>query len=514
MNTTPISPIILMILDGWGHSTKIKGNAISVAKTPTIDKLWNTYPKTLLNASGEDVGLPNNQMGNSEVGHTTIGAGRIINQDLVKISKAINNKEFFNNHKLHNIYKHSFNNKSKVHIIGLCSNGGVHSHIDHLKALIQIAKQYSVHTCLHLITDGRDTQPKQAKLFIQEILNNIKENENIKICTISGRYYSMDRDCRWSRTEKAYKTLVEKSLNQNDSTDIISIINKYYQENISDEFIPPTKISTDNIADNDGLIFFNFRPDRIRQLLHSFAKPNFKGFNRKNLKNLALTTFTEYDSTLQIPIVFPNELKTNFLGQIISNNGLKQLRLAETEKYAHVTYFFNGGVEEPFPGEDRELIPSPKVDTYDLTPEMSANQLTDSLIKAINQNIYQFIVINYANPDMIGHTGNMQATIEAIEIVDQCISKVIKTINNTNYILIITADHGNADYMLTENNKPCTSHSLNPVPFILINANDHSELQSNGSLANIAPTILDILNIDIPNEMNKTSLINRITIQV
>nr|QCI03976.1 Phosphoglycerate mutase [Antithamnionella ternifolia] len=509
MNNKSISPIILMILDGWGHSNTIKGNAIQLANTPTIDKLWDSYPNTLLNASGEDVGLPHQQMGNSEVGHTTIGAGRIINQDLVKISKSITNKDFFNKNKLHNIYKYSFKQKSKVHIIGLCSNGGVHSHINHLKALIQISKQYKVRTCLHLITDGRDTLPKQAKLFIQEIIDTIINSDNIEICTISGRYYSMDRDCRWSRTEKAYKAMVEHSYNIDYSKNILSIIDQYYDQNISDEFLPPTKTSTSSIIDNDSLIFFNFRPDRIRQLLHSFAKPHFKGFQKKDLKNLMLTTFTEYDSTLSIPIVFPNELKKNFLGQIISNRGLKQLRLAETEKYAHVTYFFNGGIEEPFPGENRELIPSPKVETYDLAPEMSAYQLTNSLIDAINKQLYQFIVINYANPDMIGHTGKMDSTVEAIEIVDQCIQNVLKTVEDTNSILIITADHGNADYMVTEHDKPCTSHSLNPVPFILV-SNSHvnkTQLHSNGSLADIAPTILDILDIDIPNEMNGKSLI-------
>jgi len=514
MNNKSISPIILMILDGWGYSNTVKGNAVNLAKTPTIDKLWEICPKTLLNASGEDVGLPNKQMGNSEVGHTTIGAGRIINQDLVKISKSIKNKDFFNNHKLHNAYKYAYEQNSKVHIIGLCSNGGVHSHINHLKALIQISKQYQINTCLHIITDGRDTLPKQAKIFIQEILEEIKEYHNINIATVSGRYYSMDRDCRWSRTEKAYKALIENTSESNKSNDILSIIDQYYLNNISDEFIPPTKLSNDNIVNNDSLIFFNFRPDRIRQILHSFAKPNFKGFPVKNIKDLMLTTFTEYDSTLSIPIVFPNEINVNFLGQIISNNGLKQLRLAETEKYAHVTYFFNGGIEEPFPGENRELIASPKVETYDLTPEMSAYQLTESLIQAINKDIYKLIVINYANPDMIGHTGNMNATIEAIEIVDQCIKKVLENIRKTNHVLIITSDHGNADYMLTEDNKPCTSHSINPVPFILVNNKEtnYNILKKEGSLADIAPTILKMLKLEIPNEMNGTSLINQINI--
>ena len=511
MTHKSICPIVLTILDGWGYSENTVGNAIQLANTPTIDKISKIYPKTLLSASGEDVGLPDQQMGNSEVGHTTIGAGRIINQDLVRIGKSIKTKAFFNNNQLHNIYKNSNPLQSKVHIIGLCSNGGVHSHIEHLKALIEIAKQYETLTCLHLITDGRDTQPKEAKIFIQEIIDIIKKYKNIIICTISGRYYSMDRDCRWSRTEKAYKILVENEKSINQSKDIISIIDQYYQQDISDEFIPPTRIQNGNIIDNDSIIFFNFRPDRIRQLLHSFAKPNFKGFNTRSLKNLILTTFTEYDSTLSIPTIFPPETHNNFLGEIISNNSLKQLRLAETEKYAHVTYFFNGGIEEPFPGEDRELIPSPKVETYDLTPEMSAYQLTNSLIQAIDKQIYKFIVINYANPDMIGHTGNLEATIKSIEIVDKCVKQVLEKIIDVNGTLIITADHGNADYMLTTENKPCKSHSTNPVPFILISNNQSYSniLKEYGSLADIAPTILDLLNLDIPNEMNGKSLITK-----
>nr|QCI04365.1 Phosphoglycerate mutase [Antithamnion hubbsii] len=516
MNHQKISPIILTILDGWGYSTNTKGNAIKLANTPTIDKLWCNYPKTLLNASGQDVGLPNKQMGNSEVGHTTIGAGRIINQDLVRISKSIENKDFFKSSIIHEMYKKAVQLKSKIHLIGLCSNGGVHSHINHLKALIEISRQYNALTCLHLITDGRDTNAKEAKIFIQEIINLINNIDQIQICTISGRYYSMDRDCRWSRTEQAYNILIENEQNKNTITDPILLIDKYYKQNISDEFIPPTRINKGNIINNDGLIFFNFRPDRIRQLLHAFAKPNFKGFETKKFKNLMLTTFTEYDSTLNIPLIFPSENHTKFLGQIISNNGLKQLRLAETEKYAHVTYFFNGGIEEPFPGEDRELIASPKVDTYDLTPEMSAQQLTESLIKAINKNIYKLIILNYANPDMIGHTGNLHATIKAIEIVDDCLNKILINIKNTNSTLIITADHGNADYMLTDDNKPCKSHSINPVPFILVNTNYSSstKLKKHGSLTDIAPTILDILKIKIPKEMSGQSLITKNEISV
>nr|YP_009295375.1 phosphoglycerate mutase [Dasya binghamiae]AOH77387.1 phosphoglycerate mutase [Dasya binghamiae] len=516
MHNEPIHPIILTILDGWGHSEETKGNAIKIAKTPIMDNIWKNYPKSLLNASGEAVGLPNQQMGNSEVGHTTIGAGRIINQDLVRIQKSIDNNDFFKNSTIHNICQEIDKRKSKLHIIGLCSNGGVHSHIKHLKALIKIVHRYNSKTCLHLITDGRDTAPKITISFIKEILNEIKESPHIEICTISGRYYSMDRDCRWSRTEKAYNTLTENhNINIKDNENIIKIIEEYYNDNISDEFIPPTRIKVGKISENDGILFFNFRPDRIRQLLHSLAKKSFKGFKTKQINNLIFTTFTKYDSTLNIPTVFPSEHHENFLGQIISNHGLRQLRLAETEKYAHVTYFFNGGIEEPFPGEDRELIPSPKVETYDLSPEMSAYQITQSAIKAIDKNTYKIIIINYANPDMIGHTGNLDATIQAVEIVDQCIEKILNKIQEHKGTLIITADHGNADYMIDENNKPCKSHSTNLVPFILIPNNilDVKQLKSFGCLADIAPTILDILKIEIPKEMNGKSLLTKNSIK-
>nr|QCI08327.1 Phosphoglycerate mutase [Ptilothamnion sphaericum] len=512
-----MGPVILTILDGWGYSEKIKGNAIKLAKTPAMDFLWKNFPHTLLSASGEDVGLPKKQMGNSEVGHTTIGAGRIINQDLVRIEKSIQNHDFFTNNNIHNICKKTQEEGSKLHIIGLCSDGGVHSHINHLNALIDIVKKYNHTICLHVITDGRDTEPKLAKKFIEEINQKIKKYSNIKICSISGRYYSMDRDCRWSRTEKAYKILTEDIINK-DKTDkntniinCINIIQEYYEKDISDEFIPPTKINIGKISDNDGVIFFNFRPDRIRQLLHSLAKKNFKGFETKNFKNLKLLTFTNYDSSIKIPVVFPSQKNNYFLGQIVSNNGLKQLRLAETEKYAHVTYFFNGGIEEPFPGEDRELIPSPKVATYDLSPEMSAKQITERILNAIDTNIYQLIVVNYANPDMIGHTGNLNATIEAINIVDECIQQVFTKIQGLpEATFIITADHGNADYMLDKNNNPCKSHSTNLVPFMMINNKITSKLNNlkpSGCLADIAPTILDILNLPIPYEMNGQSLI-------
>lgn len=511
MNPKNISPIVLTILDGWGYSNRTQGNAIKLANTPTIDKLWANFPHSLLNASGKNVGLPDKQMGNSEVGHTTIGSGRIINQDLVRIQESIENQEFFKNQTIHDLCQQVYKNKSKLHIIGLCSNGGVHSHINHLKAILRITKQYDEQVCLHLITDGRDTAPQNAIIFIQNIIEEIKNMNNTEICTISGRYYSMDRDCRWSRTEKTYKILTENHQSTYNN-DCIEIVDNYYKQNISDEFIPPTKVQSGEVSNNDGILFFNFRPDRIRQLLHCFTKTNFKGFPIKKIHNLAIVTFTQYDPSINAPTVFPNRIQINFLGQIISNEGFKQLRIAETEKYAHVTYFFNGGIEEPFPGEDRQLIPSPRVETYDLQPEMSAHQLTKNLIQALEDNKYKFIVINYANPDMVGHTGNLDATIKAIETVDQCIAKVYKKIIDIDGKLIITADHGNADYMIDENNKPCKSHSINLVPFILIQNNNQatiSKVKPQGCLSDIAPTILDIMKINIPKEMDGQSLLEK-----
>lgn len=509
MQNKSISPIILTILDGWGYSETTNGNAIKLAYTPTIDEIWSKCPKSLLSASGEDVGLPKNQMGNSEVGHTTIGAGRTINQDLVRIQNSIDTLEFFDNTAIHKTFHKVESQKSKLHMIGLCSDGGVHSHINHLKALIEIAKTYSVETHLHLITDGRDTKPSIAIHFLNDVYNLIKEFDNINVTTISGRYYSMDRDCRWSRTEQAYKVLVEEQ-GITGTPNYVNIINNYYKDNISDEFIPPTRMNKGCISNNDGLIFFNFRPDRIRQLVQCFAKQDFQGFSTKKIENLTIITFTEYDSNLKLKTVFPAQNHKNFLGQVISDYSFKQLRLAETEKYAHVTYFFNGGIEEPFPGEDRELIPSPKVETYDIKPEMSADQITNSLIKAIDKNIYKLIVVNYANTDMVGHTGNLDATIKSVEIIDKCMAKLIKKVKDKGGLLIITADHGNADYMLDVNNQPCKSHSINPVPFMLISNSEKQsyKLKDEGNLSDVAPTILDLLKIDIPPEMDGESLID------
>ena len=515
-NMSTKQPLILIILDGWGHSHKYHGNAIKQAYTPNLDFLWHHYPKALLHASGEHVGLPENQMGNSEVGHTTIGAGRIINQELVRISKAIEVGDFFNNQILRNAYKKTSITNHRMHLIGLCSDGGVHSHIKHLFALIEMSKQYrNMETCIHFICDGRDTEPANAQKFINQIKERIDNIDNINICTISGRYYSMDRDCRWSRTEKTYKCLLEDKVNQAYFQDANKLIQDSYRDKIYDEFIFPARIHSGTINNGDTVIFFNFRPDRMRQLAQAFCNDSFKSFKVKQLYDLKIITFTTYDNSLNIPIVFPAISQNNFLGQIISKNKLKQLRLGETEKYAHVTYFFNGGREEPFSGENRFLIASPSVDLYDSTPEMSAWVITKHLIEAINQNIYQLIIVNYANPDMVGHTGNFSATKKSIETVDQCIGKVFNIIKNNKINIIITADHGNAEKMLDGHNQPCKSHTNNLVPLILISNTKESlipdkqcnAIKSVGSLADIAPTVLHMLNLDIPKEMNGQTLI-------
>ena len=508
-------------MDGWGYRLESSGNAVINANTPVLDSLLNTYPTTFLEASGNAVGLPDGQVGNSEVGHTTIGAGRIIRQDLVRISKSIEDKTFFHNHILVDICSKVAKSGKKLHLIGLCSDGGVHSHINHLLALIELSQNYQLpQVCIHFIADGRDTGQYSALKFLNKIEDFTKDMTNVEICSITGRYYAMDRDCRWNRTESAYNVLTKPSATTSNHPE--DIINQFYKDGISDEFLLPTQIREDYVSEGDGVIFFNYRPDRMRQLLQSFAKPNFKGFDRSRIRSLHLATFTQYASSLIVPIVFPPNKLDNFLGEIISNNSLRQLRISETEKYAHVTYFFNGGIEEPFIGEDRELISSPKVATYDLSPEMSSSEITNSLINAIKKGCYSFIVVNYANPDMLGHTGNFEATIKAMEIVDMHIGQLVEAVSHSNGTLMITADHGNAEYMYDNDNKPHTAHTTNLVPFILLEGENNKiaghganvKLRSTGSLADIAPTVLEILNLSQPKEMDGCSLIQQVAYEV
>nr|YP_010337766.1 phosphoglycerate mutase [Sahlingia subintegra]UNJ17351.1 phosphoglycerate mutase [Sahlingia subintegra] len=514
MSTQGIHPVVLTILDGWGYSLDSSGNAVMNAKTPILDSLLNNYPTTFLEASGKAVGLPDDQVGNSEVGHTTIGAGRVIRQELVRISDSIADGSFFYNPVLLKICTDLEANQKKLHLIGLCSDGGVHSHIDHLFALIKLTQKYNLsQVCIHFIADGRDTGQYSALQFVDQIENFIKDMNNVVICSVMGRYYAMDRDCRWNRTELAYNILTNNSIKA--SNNVKNVVNKLYEDGISDEFLPPTQIENYNIIEDDGVIFFNYRPDRMRQLLQSFVKTNFKGFKRNLISSLNLATFTQYASSLIMPIVFPPTKLDNFLGEIVSKHSLRQFRISETEKYAHVTYFLNGGIEEPFLGEDRELISSPKVPTYDLSPEMASTEITGSLINAIEQKCYSLIVVNYANPDMLGHTGNFDATVKAMEIVDIHIGKVIEAVSKVNGTLIITADHGNAETMYNTDGKPHTAHTMNTVPFILIEGErniidghgGNVELKKTGSLTDIAPTILEILKIPQPKEMNGKSLI-------
>lgn len=516
MNKRKIHPLVLVILDGWGNGQQEVGNAIALASTPTMDTLLKVYPNTSLYASGTHVGLPSNQVGNSEVGHATIGAGRVLLQDLAKIDQSICDKSFFNKPILLDMCASLRHSGKSIHLIGLCSDGGVHSHINHLIALLDILKQEKIkHIFIHFIADGRDTSPKCIQNFLGILREYLEMHPIATICTISGRYYAMDRDCRWKRTEAFYQILVNDINLEENLVSINDMVKVWYNNDMSDEFIPPTRFAPGTINSGDTVLFFNFRPDRIRQIVQAFVKPEFRGFKKAYVDNLNIITFTEYDGSFMVPIVFPPEPKYNFLGEVLARNQLNQLRIAETEKYAHVTYFFNGGIEEPFQGEDRELIPSPQVNTYDECPSMSAYQVTMRVQEALQKQLYSVIIVNYANPDMLGHTGNLQATVQSVEVVDECIGRLLDSIGQVNGTIIITADHGNAEVMLSHSGQPFKSHTMNCVPFILIEGEGkliqghggQISLRSEGSLVDIAPTILDILNIPVPAEMTGLSLI-------
>jgi len=512
--------VTLVILDGFGYEPKKEGNAIALANTPFWDYLWNTYPKGLLKASGEAVGLPEGQMGNSEVGHMNIGSGRIVWQDIVRITKSIENETFFENPVIKKAIRTAKEKGTKLHLIGLLSDGGVHSHIKHLFALLEAAKKEGLEkVCVHAILDGRDTPPKSAKVYLEELLKKIKELGVGKVATLGGRYYYMDRDKRWDRTQEAYNCMVLGEGNvKNDPIEALLLA---YERGETDEFVKPYVISKDCLVeDGDVLFFFNFRADRMRQIVSALGKEDFEGFSRKKVvKPSYVATMTLYDETFPFDVAFPPQDLKNVLGEVISDLGLKQLRIAETEKYAHVTYFFNGGKEEPFPLEERILVPSPKVATYDQKPEMSALEVTDKVVEKIKTGEYKLIVLNYANPDMVGHTGDLNAAIKAIETIDNCLKRVVKTTLEKGGICIITADHGNAEKMVDENNNPWTAHTTNYVPFIVVKGScgaydvkrrkkkdveipsEFNGIPVIGILGDIAPTILHILGIDIPSEM-------------
>ncbi|SCN22642.1 2,3-bisphosphoglycerate-independent phosphoglycerate mutase [Clostridium sp. N3C] len=506
-------PVVLMILDGLGITDKVDGNAVMAAKKPNYDEYIKKYPYTELNASGLDVGLPKGQMGNSEVGHLNIGAGRIIYQELTRITKAIEDGKFFHNEALNYAVDMAIKNNSSLHLLGLLSDGGVHSHIDHVKALFKLAKDKGLSKVyLHAFMDGRDTPPTSGKDFVVEIEDYLKEINNGHIATLSGRYYAMDRDNRWERIKLAYDAMVNGKGESANSA--VEAMEKSYNDNKTDEFVLPTVILDDGkptatIKNGDSVIFFNFRPDRAREMTRALNDEVFNGFERERL-NLNFVTMTQYDKTIEnVKIAYLPQSYKNTLGEYVSGLGKKQLRMAETEKYAHVTFFFNGGVEASNPGEDRVMIPSPKVATYDLKPEMSAYELTDELIKRIESDVYDLIIVNYANPDMVGHTGVFEAAVKAVETVDECMGRVVEKVLAKGGSVFVTADHGNAEQMIDySTGKPMTAHTTDPVPFIHVSENAKG-LRSGGKLSDIAPTLLDEMDIEKPEEMTGVSLIEK-----
>ncbi|HIK14482.1 MAG TPA: 2,3-bisphosphoglycerate-independent phosphoglycerate mutase [Leptolyngbyaceae cyanobacterium M33_DOE_097] len=514
MAQAPISPVVLIILDGWGYREETDGNAVLAANTPVIDSLWAAYPHTLIRASGKDVGLPDGQMGNSEVGHLNIGAGRVVPQELVRISDAVEDGTLLSNSALVTVLQSVYQSGGTLHLVGLCSDGGVHSHINHLFGLLEMAKdQRLTDVCIHAITDGRDTAPTSGKQYIEQIETELARVGVGRIATISGRYYAMDRDRRWDRVQKAYEVMTQAG--EGEGKTALEILEASYANGKTDEFVLPTRVASGTIKPGDGVVFFNFRPDRARQLTQAFIDPKFDGFERKLVESLAFVTFTQYDPNLPVAIAFEPQNLDNILGEVVAKHGLKQFRTAETEKYAHVTYFFNGGREEPFEGEDRELIASPQVATYDKQPSMSADAVTDIAIAAIEKQFYSLVVINYANPDMVGHTGKMDATVNALETVDQCLGRLLEAISKAGGTAIIIADHGNAELMWDENHNPWTAHTTNPVPFILIEGEGlkipghgtEVPLRADGRLSDVAPTILEILKLPQPSEMTGRSMI-------
>lgn len=506
------NPVMIIILDGLGIGKDYKGNAVTQAKTPNLDRLMRQYPHSKLKASGLDVGLPHGQMGNSEVGHLNIGAGRVVYQDLTKISKSIVDGDFFNKEEFIKAIDNAKTNNSKIHLMGLVSSGGVHSHNTHLYALLELMKRNDFEDVyVHVILDGRDVPPRSGKEDVKELMDKIDEIGVGKIATISGRYYAMDRDKRWDRVQLAYDALTLGKGEEN--TNPLMAIENSYSAGIVDEFMIPTVITKDDlpiatIDTGDSIIFFNFRPDRGRQLTRAFVDEEFDGFEREKKVSTFYVTMTEYDKTIgNVQIVYRNEQPVNTLGEYVSNKGLHQLRAAETEKYGHVTFFFNGGLEAPFINEDRVLIQSPKVPTYDLKPEMSAEELKDEIINRINMNKYDLIILNFANADMVGHSGVMSATIKAVETVDTCLGEIVELLEEKGGKALITADHGNAEMLIDEVDcSPITSHTINEVPLILMG---HGDVEINdGILADLAPTALELLGLDKPKEMTGKSLIN------
>ncbi len=501
-------PLALIILDGFGCREETKGNAIAAARTPHLDHLMASCPHTRIGASGMDVGLPDGQMGNSEVGHTNIGAGRIVYQELTRITKSFDEGEALGNPALTAAMENARRPGQALHLMGLLSDGGVHSHIRHLYGLMEMARRFTVERVyLHCFMDGRDVPPTSGIEFIAALQQKIKELGLGQIATVSGRYYAMDRDNRWERVKLAYDAIVNGEGNKD--PDPVAVMQKSYDAGVTDEFIVPTVVTEGaGIKAGDSVIFFNFRPDRARELTRTLVDPDFAGFEReKGFFPLTYICMTQYDATMpNVEVAYRPESLANTLGEYLSRLGKTQLRIAETEKYAHVTFFFNGGVEAPYEGEDRVLIPSPKVATYDLQPEMSAYAVTDEAVRRIESGRYDVIILNYANCDMVGHTGVFEAAVKAVEAVDTCLGRLLAALEKAGGRAFLTADHGNADQMADENGAPFTAHTTNPVPFVAIGFGD-VKLRSGGRLADIAPTMLQAMGLPQPEEMTGRSLL-------
>lgn len=508
-------PTVLMILDGYGLNKRKDGNAVALANTPVMDKLMAEYPFVEGQASGLAVGLPEGQMGNSEVGHLNMGAGRVVYQELTRITKEIEDGDFFKNEALLTACRNAKENNSALHLYGLVSDGGVHSHITHIYGLLELAKREGVEKVyVHCFLDGRDTPPASGKGFVEQLEARMKELGVGEVVSVMGRYYAMDRDNRWDRVELAYKALVKGEGVAADN--IVKAIQESYDNEKTDEFVIPAYLQKNGkpygrIQDKDSIIFFNFRPDRAREITRTFCCDDFDGFNRGKRLDVTYVCFTEYDATIPNKLVaFHNVQITNTFGEYLAAHHMTQARIAETEKYAHVTFFFNGGVEEPNEGEDRILVKSPKVATYDLQPEMSAFEVCDKLCEAIRSGKYDVIIVNFANPDMVGHTGILEAAIKAVEAVDQCVGKAVEAIKEVNGQMFICADHGNAEQLIDyETGEPFTAHTTNPVPFILVNADPVYTLREGGRLADIIPTLIELMGMEKPKEMTGKSLLVR-----
>jgi 2,3-bisphosphoglycerate-independent phosphoglycerate mutase len=505
--------LALIILDGWGCSEETTSNAIQAAHTPVWDELWSNYPHTVICASGTEVGLPSEQMGNSEVGHLNLGAGRVLYQEYTRINRAIRTGSFFTNRTLTDAIDTAVESGKTLHILGLLSPSGVHGHEEHIHALVELAiKHHCSQLCLHAFLDGRDTAPKSAQASILAMQAKFTELGHGRFASLIGRYYSMDRDHRWPRIQTAYE-LIAAGQSKYEAEDAEQALAMAYKRGETDEFVQATRIvppgkSPVRVENGDVIVFMNFRSDRARQITRAFIESDFNGFERTYWPKLArFVSLTEYSKDFDIPVAFPTEKPTNTLGQVLAKLGLRQLRIAETEKYAHVTFFFNGGREQPFEGEDRILIPSPQVATYDKKPEMSALEVTDSLVKAIQSGKYDVIICNYANPDMVGHTGDFKATIKAIETIDQCLEQIWTALKSVGGELIVTADHGNAEKMYDKQcEQPHTAHTHNAVPFIFASKRS-ATASANGSLADVAPTMLYLMGIEPPPEMSEHRLI-------